>query len=782
MKTEKDQIKVLMMFDSPTTMSGFSQVGNNVGKGFVARGAVVDVWGINFQGWHYHKVDWANQIFPGGSPGEWHMPDCLSRFLTVLQNGGYTHVWIMQDLFGFKVGEGGSNFAEEIFRICSSRGIRSCFYFPCDAPLDRDWVAVLGSVDAAVAYTEYGAMHARKQLARLESDQVVHVLPHGVDPVIYAPPADRATLRANLYRPAWFGPEDFVMINVNQHQRRKDVMRSLEILAELKNRGVPAKLIMHMANTSGELVTLTEWVPLRRGGREGVGEQLGLRYGKDWGHNDAVIPPKGVPLEQSELAKFYGAADLYLSTSLGEGWGLPAMEALATGTPIALPCHTACGEIMSRLYHFGMGDQCVSLPVEKGGMVLPGDNSRVRHRVDLDGAVDAIEAYYRSGLWKRRPVMNPEVRQWLNWDRIAGEFWRVLGLKEPVGIGEISPRLSGVGNAGVSGAAPTPGPGKERGGDVSGLSRVASENPSAIPALGEMDGRLAVTGEDNVPTFFDVPVPLLGVPILNRGDLLLRLFNSIDYPVKRMQVVWNGRADGTPDQSVAAALKEMEGVVDRGHFVKELVVLVSGSAGLLGNLGVAGSWNKLVDTTSDEPWWLISGNDMQLAPGDLRKIVEFVAMVGRTKKAEKVGMLYANAANLFVLTPDGRALGGWDENFFPAYLEDCDWARRCDLAGLLRVNIPDIGAVHGEPDAANFGKVTGSLTIRSDAALLQRNAVTHKNGFTYYFAKWGGSNGEETFTVPFQDKPHLAPYDRPWQIWPDLRAANLAAKPYTLPQ
>ena len=293
MKTEKDQIKVLMMFDSPTTMSGFSQVGNNVGKGFVARGAVVDVWGINFQGWQYHKVDWANQIFPGGSPGEWHMPDCLSRFLTVLQNGGYTHVWIMQDLFGFKVGEGGSNFAEEIFRICSSRGIRSCFYFPCDAPLDRDWVAVLGSVDAAVAYTEYGAMHARKQLARLESDQVVHVLPHGVDPVIYAPPADRATLRANLYRPAWFGPEDFVMINVNQHQRRKDVMRSLEILAELKNRGVPAKLIMHMANTSGELVTLTEWVPLRRGGREGVGEQLGLRYGKDWGHNDAVIPPQG---------------------------------------------------------------------------------------------------------------------------------------------------------------------------------------------------------------------------------------------------------------------------------------------------------------------------------------------------------------------------------------------------------------------------------------------------------------------------------------------------------
>jgi glycosyltransferase involved in cell wall biosynthesis len=47
----------------------------------------------------------------------------------------------------------------------------------------------------------------------------------------------------------------------------------------------------------------------------------------------------------------------YLSTSLGEGWGLGVTEALAAGLPVAVPRHTSCLEIQNGLEQRGMGDR-----------------------------------------------------------------------------------------------------------------------------------------------------------------------------------------------------------------------------------------------------------------------------------------------------------------------------------------------------------------------------------------------------------------------------------------
>jgi glycosyltransferase involved in cell wall biosynthesis len=46
------------------------------------------------------------------------------------------------------------------------------------------------------------------------------------------------------------------------------------------------------------------------------------------------------------LSNIYSVADLYLSTSCGEGWGLTAFEAAACGTPIAIPHHTSYKELI----------------------------------------------------------------------------------------------------------------------------------------------------------------------------------------------------------------------------------------------------------------------------------------------------------------------------------------------------------------------------------------------------------------------------------------------------
>ncbi|HEY0783752.1 MAG TPA: hypothetical protein VGE98_14935, partial [Thermoanaerobaculia bacterium] len=98
---------------------------------------------------------------------------------------------------------------------------------------------------------------------------------------------------------------------------------------------------------------------------------------------------------------------------------------------------------------------------------------------------------------------------------------------------------------------------------------------------------------------------------------------------------------------------------------------------------------------------------------------------------------------------------GWfDENFYPAYKEDQDYAYRCELAGVRRVAYAcpcGFAAEHLE-----------SQTIRSDPEYAALNAVTHTEwNWRYYREKWGGDHGEERFTTPFGRD------DRDWRFWPD---------------
>jgi GT2 family glycosyltransferase len=144
---------------------------------------------------------------------------------------------------------------------------------------------------------------------------------------------------------------------------------------------------------------------------------------------------------------------------------------------------------------------------------------------------------------------------------------------------------------------------------------------------------------------------------------------------------------------------------------------------------------------------MLANDDIQFTPGDLRRMVKAV------ERHRAVACFYGNhGASWWVVTRRGiDAVGTFDENLFPAYLEDCDWSRRCDLAGARRVNVPNCHAVHGEP------KQRGSCTVNCRPALRAENSRTHGNNFRYYRAKWGGLNGQEIYPHPFNDPG--------WPIW-----------------
>src|SRR5574343_1326201 len=228
-----------------------------------------------------------------------------------------------------------------------------------------------------------------------------------------------------------------------------------------------------------------------------------------------------------------------------------------------------------------------------------------------------------------------------------------------------------------------------------------------------------------------IPVPLLLIPVLNRGDLLLRAVRSIDHPVSNLVIVNNG-----VNPSVAGAIAEM--MSDPNPHISRLEVVHH--AGL--NLGVAPSWNiGMRCLEGGSGWCVFMGSDIALAPGDLEKLNAAAYL------NPLAGRVCANHGySLFAVGGHARRVVGlFDENFRPAYLEDCDYDYRITLAGLAKVEVPDCKAVHGD------GTLTGSCTIHSDPVLRARNGITHGNNFAYYYRKWGGINGEEKFPHPFND-------------------------------
>lgn len=198
-------------------------------------------------------------------------------------------------------------------------------------------------------------------------------------------------------------------------------------------------------------------------------------------------------------------------------------------------------------------------------------------------------------------------------------------------------------------------------------------------------------------------IPVLGVPIISRPDLLRRLLSSVDVPVGRRIII------------------------DNGDVVADHLLPVK----LPANLGIAASWNLVVKLTPDAPWWLLVNADVEFAAGDLARIVaEMTDPSPRIVTMDGFAAFAINAAAI-------ETVGWFDENYHPAYVEDCDYEYRCALLGVPIIELPH-GARHDT-----------SSTI-ADPHYARQNARSYPANVRYHEQKWGGSlRGGERFTSPF---------------------------------
>lgn len=209
-------------------------------------------------------------------------------------------------------------------------------------------------------------------------------------------------------------------------------------------------------------------------------------------------------------------------------------------------------------------------------------------------------------------------------------------------------------------------------------------------------------------------IPVLVTSIINRPDLLDRMFDSLDVPVGRALVVDNGRV----------------GYRREGAAVFEPP---------FHSLGWPGSINFGIMQTPDAPWWLFVNNDAYFEPGTLARLVGRMELAGErpllTTQGFTVGALTracVDAVGLFD-----------DQSFYPIYFDDNDYAYRCQLAGVPLER--DHWCLEGDVGQSDVS----SLTIKSDETLSHANNRTWQLNRQAYVNKWGGPPGRELFTTPW---------------------------------
>jgi glycosyltransferase involved in cell wall biosynthesis len=132
------------------------------------------------------------------------------------------------------------------------------------------------------------------------------------------------------------------------------------------------------------------------------------------------------------LNELYNAADLVLSTSLGEGWGLACSEGAAAGCQVAVPDHTSLACIESKFRELGQIGQIRLLPVSPIAIANPMDLGRLRYPVDIEKSAEIIKDIIANKnpspacAIGTRFILNDNVKEWLSWDRIAGDFINIM--------------------------------------------------------------------------------------------------------------------------------------------------------------------------------------------------------------------------------------------------------------------------------------------------------------------------------------------------------------------
>lgn len=213
----------------------------------------------------------------------------------------------------------------QIRAIREQQGVQVAAWMPVDTLAlgepDEGWLRETGAQPVAMS------MHGHAQLRAKGFDPFY--VPHGVDTGVFRPAGDRDAVRRKFSYDGRF----VIAVNAaNKDQARKAWGEQFEAFARFRARHPEALLAVHTVQA-------------------GVPSGLNLvRMAQRKGISDAVVFTDQYALaigqvQPSDLAMFYYAADVVSGCSYGEGFGIPLIEAQASGTPVVVNDATAMSEL-----------------------------------------------------------------------------------------------------------------------------------------------------------------------------------------------------------------------------------------------------------------------------------------------------------------------------------------------------------------------------------------------------------------------------------------------------
>jgi len=253
-------------------------------------------------------------------------------FLKTLQEGDYDGIFVMQDLGVFVPIIEIIDFIKSEKKDNNRKSFKSIFYFPVDSPIVYELTKDLELIDLLVTYTEYGKKEILKHKPNLKNK--IRIVPHGSNSKEFYPLPES---EVKEFRDKYFGSDEkFIITNLNRNQPRKDIPQTIFGFIEAKklwdNRLPKPFLYLHCHPKDPYGWDL-----------RAILVQTDLKEGEDY-----MLLPKEYEeqmVETDVVNKIYNASDVYLTTTLGEGWGLGFSEAASCKTPIVAPYSTSFMEM-----------------------------------------------------------------------------------------------------------------------------------------------------------------------------------------------------------------------------------------------------------------------------------------------------------------------------------------------------------------------------------------------------------------------------------------------------
>jgi glycosyltransferase involved in cell wall biosynthesis len=310
-------MKIFAWMDSPTVATGFGVVSKNLSKKFHEMGHEIIILGINEYGQNPRELQkFPFPIYPC-NPGGPEQVYGFGKIWNIIQHENPDIFFMLNDPWLIKN-------VVDLRPPNSLPLMKTVGYYPVDsAPLKPDWLKALNGLDAQVCYSKYAENVIAKSNGAIPNN--LHQIYHGVDTKTFFP-VNQSQARRYLGIPENL----FVVGMVARNQPRKRFDLLMMAFAQFAKDKENVKLYLHTAlkDIGFDILDIARQL--------NIADKLIL--------TEDITPSQGVSDER--LNYIYNSFDINALISLGDGFGLPVAESMATGCVQLVSGHSCLQELV----------------------------------------------------------------------------------------------------------------------------------------------------------------------------------------------------------------------------------------------------------------------------------------------------------------------------------------------------------------------------------------------------------------------------------------------------